>query len=138
MSSRRLLFLRGQAFLALVFLIGGIVVLIGITIAFFTNSFVDTGYGYKAQVLAEAAAASGAEDGLLQLDRNPNFSSSGYSLAVGSSTATVTITQNSPSSGFITVLSTATVSSRTRKINVVLSLNATTGQTSIVSWQTIQ
>lgn len=136
--SRRPAPARGQAFLALMFLVGGIVVLIGITIAFLANSFIDTGYGYRASTQAEAVATSGAQDALLQLDRNSGFSSSGYGVGVGSSTATVTVTQSSPSAGFVTVLSTATVSNRTRKINVVLSVNATTSQTSVVSWAEIQ
>jgi len=135
MSIGHPVFRRGQAFLALIFFIGGIVLLIGITIAFLANSFIDSGYGYKAALQAEAVATSGANDAMLQLQRNSGFSSGGYNMTVGSSTATVTVTQNSPSSGFITILSTATVSNRTRNVNVVLSLNATTSQTSVVSWQ---
>ena len=126
--------------MALVFLMGGIVLLIGVTIAFFVNSLIDTGYGYKALVQADAAAASGANDAMLQIARNystlPNPDS--YNLVVGSTTVSVTITQNSPSAGFATVLSTATVANRTRKINVILSINASTSQASMVSWQQIQ
>lgn len=127
--------------MALIFFIGGVVLLIGVTLAFLANSFIDTGYGYKASLQAEAVATSGANDALLQIERNANnYQTAGgtYTLSVGSSTATVTVTQNSPSSGFITVLSTATISNRTRKISVVVSLNATTSQTSVVSWQQIQ
>jgi len=123
-----------------VFLIGTILMLAGVAIAFFANSYIDTGYGYKALVQAEAAAISGANDAVLQVTRNESNlpSPDNYSLTVGSTTASVTITQNSPSSGFVTVLSTATVSSRTRKIQVVLAVNASTSQTSVVSWQEVQ
>jgi hypothetical protein len=133
---------RGQAFLGLILLIGSIVLTVSLLIAFLTSSFVDTGYGLAASTNAEAIATSGAEDALLKLDRNPDASypypSSGYSIPVGSSTATVYITQNSPSTGYITILSVATISNRTRKIDVVLSENQSTTQMSIVSWQEIQ
>ncbi len=134
---------RGQTFLALIFLIGGTVLLIGLTLAFLATSFIDTGYGYQSSVQAEAVATSGAQDALLQLDRNANFGSPGpsgyhYNVTVGSSTAAVTVTQSVPSAGFDTILSAATVSNHIRKINVVVAINATTSQISVVSWQTIQ
>ncbi len=129
---------RGQAFLALVFLLGGIVVLIGATLAFFANSFIDIGYGYQASNQAEMLANSGAQDGLLHIDRGDLTYPASYNLAVGSSTASVTISKDSPSSGYYTVLSTATVSSRTRKVNVVVAYSTTTNQTTITSWQDIQ
>jgi hypothetical protein len=127
-----------QTFLALVFLIGGIIALSGIMLAFLATSFIDSGYGFQSSVKAEATANSGVQDALLQLDRNPSFSSVGYSLPVASNTATVAVTQNSPSSGFITVLSQATVSAHIRKVNVVLSENAVTGQLNIISERDIQ
>ena len=127
---------QGQTFLALIFLIGGAVVAIGLTLAFFASSFIDTGYGYRSAVQAEAVATSGAQDALLQLNRNSGFSNtSGYSIPVGSSTAVVTVTQNSPSAGYATILSAATVSNRTKNISIVVAINATTSQIAIVSWQ---
>jgi len=130
---------RGQTFLALVFLIGGVVILIGLTLVFLANTFVDTGYGYQASIQAEAVAASGVRDALLLLGRISGASLPGsYTVPVGSSTATVTITQNSPSAGLITVLSTATVSNRARKISVVAAIDASTGQVSVISWQATQ
>lgn len=132
-------FSRGQAFLALVIVIGGIVLSLGVTLALVTVSFINSTYGYQATQQAESAATAGAEDALLQLARNNTFSNIvGYSLAAGSSTATITVNQNTPSVNFITVLSIATVSLRTRKIQVILSLNATTGQTSVLSWKDVQ
>ncbi len=134
-------FNKGQTFLALVFFIGGLVAVAGLLIAFFAASSLDTGYGVAAAFSAESAATAGAEDGLLQLDRNSVFSnpSPGYTVSgTSSATATVTITQSSPSAGLATILSTATVSGHTKKINVVVSENATTGQINIVSWTEIQ
>ena len=125
----------GQSLLALVILIGAMIGIVAALLAFFTSSFVDSGYGYQASVTAEAAATSGAEDGLLQLNRNPSFPNATYFLPVGSTTVTVSVTQNAPSINLITVSSTATVSLRTRKISVVVSKNASTTQISVVSWQ---
>jgi hypothetical protein len=129
---------KGQAFLGLVILIGGIISMVGILIAFLASSLIDTGYGLKASLAADAAATSGAQDALLQLDRNPSFSSVGYSVTAGSSTATVIVTNNSLTTGAVTVLSTATVSGRIRKVNVILAESSTTTQFTVVSWQEIQ
>ena len=130
--------LKGQSFLALVILIGGIVAVIGVTLVFLSNTFVDSGYGFQASVVANAAAASGAEDALLQLDRNAAYPTGSYSLPVGSTTVTVTITQNSPSANLVTVLSQASISNHTGKVQVVLANNASTSQMSVVSWQKVQ
>jgi uncharacterized protein (UPF0333 family) len=129
---------KGQAFLALVFLIGAIVIIVGVLIAFFANSSVDTGYGLSAAASAEAAATSGAQDAMLQLNRNATFASSGYTLPVGSSSATVTVTQGSPSTGYVTILSVASVSNHVKKIQVVLYENASTTQMTTVSWADVQ
>lgn len=134
---------RGQAFLALVFFIGGIVAVASLLVAFLAASSIDTGYGAAAAAKAEAAATAGAEDALLQLDRNPSFSytstSTPYTVSAGSSTsATVTVTQNTPSAGLITILSISTVSGHTKKIDVVASENPSTYQISVVSWTEVQ
>lgn len=127
---------KGQAFLAMVFFIGGIMVIVGITMVIIAATFVDSGYGVQASNSAEAAATAGAEDAYLQLVRNSAFSNtSGYGISNSSTTsATVTVTQSSPSAGFATAVAIATVNGRTRKVQVVFSINATTGQVSVVSW----
>ncbi len=129
----------GQAFLALIFLIGGIIVFTGVLLAFLASTFIDSGYGYQASAMAAAAATSGAEDALLQLDRNPQFSNpSGYALPVGANSAQVAVTQDSPSAGYVNIRSVSTVSGRTKKINVVVSESTSTDQMNIISWQEIQ
>ncbi|MCL4530915.1 MAG: hypothetical protein M1282_16085 [Chloroflexi bacterium] len=129
---------RGQAFLALVLLIGGLALAAGITLAFVSNSFINVGYGYRASVQAQAAATSGAEDALLRLARDAAFASAGYSFAAGSTTVSVSVTQNIPSVGFATVSSTATVSNHTRTLAVIAAVNASTSQVKVVSWQVVQ
>jgi hypothetical protein len=130
---------KGQAFLALVFLIGGIIATIALTLAIIILSSLNTSYGTQASEAAEATATAGVEDALLQLARSNTFSKpGGYNIQEGSNVATVTVTQNSPSSGEVTVFSSATVSSHIRKINVVLAENSMTGQASIISWADVQ
>ena len=119
----------------MIFFIGGIMVIVGITMAVLAATFVDAGYGAQASTVAEATAMAGAEDAYLQLVRNSTFSSAlGYSLTNGSSTATVTVTQNSPVSGQTTAVSTATVNGRTRKVQAIFGVNSGTGQITVISW----
>ena len=126
---------RGQIFVALILFVGGIILLIGLTLAILEASFVDTGYGYQASVQAEAAATSGAEDALLQLDRNPGFASNGYVVAVGSSTATVSVANTA---GIITIIATAVVSNRTKKVSVTAAVSTSTNQVAVTAWTVIQ
>ena len=119
----------------MVIFVGGIMVIVGITMAVITATFIDAGYGIQASNAAEAAATAGAEDAYLQLVRNSTAPPSGYVVPNGTTTsATVTISSNTPSAGFSTAVSMATVSGRTRKVQVVFAVNAATGQVSVVSW----
>lgn len=121
------------------FFIGGIVAVIGLLVAFFAASSADTGYGAAAAFTAQSVATAGAEDALLRLDRDPAFSNtSGYTVTSGSNTATVTVTQNLPSTGQATIVSAATVSAHTQKIDVVVSEDPVTDQIDVVSWTQVQ
>jgi outer membrane cobalamin receptor len=128
----------GQAFLSTVLVLGGIIVVIAVTIAMVASTFIDSGYGSQALARAEATATAGVNDAFLRLVRTSSFSSSGYDVTVPGGTAVVTVTQNSPIAGDVTVLSSATVSGRTRKISAVFSVNLSTGHVSPVSWQDVQ
>ncbi|MDP2598662.1 MAG: hypothetical protein Q8P49_02440 [Candidatus Liptonbacteria bacterium] len=125
---------RGQAVLSLVLLIGGIVVAVGVTLAFLATSFINSAYGYRAAQRAAAVASSGAYDALQRLSRNSAFSSSGYTLTVGSDSATVTVTQDSPATDQVTITSTATVSLAQKTVRVIVSIDPNTSQTTVVSW----
>ncbi len=129
----------GQAFLSIVLLIGAIVLVVGTTIAFITATFIDSSYGTQASQNAEAAAAGGVNDAQLQLIRNSAFASAGgYHVPSAVTAAPVTVPQHSPGANLVTVLSTATVLFRTRKIQAVFSIDPTTGQVAPVSWNEIQ
>ncbi|GEM_PF-527351 len=126
---------RGQAALSFVFLIGVIIISIGATLAFLAASFLSSGYGFQAANRALAVASAGAEDGLVKLVRNKDFSApTPYSVPVGNDSASVTVNQNTPASGQATIVSSATVSFRQRKIQVIVSIGSTTGKVDVVSW----
>jgi len=127
---------NGQAALSFVFLIGVIVLSIGVAVAFLANSFLSSGYGYQAANRAMSVASAGAEDALMRLARNKDFSSvSSYSVPVGSDSASVTVNQNSPVAGQAKIVSSATAFFQQRKLQVIVSVDGTTGQISLVSWQ---
>jgi uncharacterized protein (UPF0333 family) len=130
---------RGQAALSFVFLVGSIVVLVGVTVGFLASSFVNSVYGFVAAQRALAVADAGARDAHLRLLRNKDLSNtSGYSVPLGGDTASVTVTQNSPATGLVTAVSTATVSFHTRKLQLVFSVASSTGQVRLISWREIQ
>ncbi len=129
---------RGQAALSLVFLIGGIVLAIGISLAFVVLSFINSSYGFQAANRALAAATTGAEDALLKLVRDKDFSAaSPYTISVGGQTASVTVTQNSPATGQAKILAWATVSRYQRKIQVIAAVASSTGLVNVVSWEQV-
>ena len=125
----------GQAVLSLVFLIGGIVVLVALTLAFLVTSFLNSTYGFQVGERAKVVAASGVYDALARLSRNKDLSSSGYSVPLGSDAAIVSVTQPLPDTGLVTIVSTATVLNRTRTVRAVVSRDSNTGQIVLTSWQ---
>ena len=108
--------------------------LVGMALVFFSSSFVDTGYGYQASLQAEAAANSGVQDALLQLSRNAAFSGT-YTIPMGSSTVTVTVTQLG---GGAAITSSATVAGRTKNMNATAAIDASTSKVNVTSWQAVQ
>ncbi len=126
---------RGQATLSLVFLVGGLIVLVGVSLAFLIISFISSGYGFRVSNQALSVAMAGAEDAVMQVVRDKDFSSpSGYSVPVGSWSADVTVIANSPSSGQDTITSASTISGYQRKIQVVVAVVSSTGQVDVISW----
>lgn len=130
----------GQAFLSTVLLMGGIMIVIAVATAVLAATFVDSGYGLQASDQAESLATAGVNDAFLQLARNNSISgslnTSGYSSIIGQNNLSVSV--SSSTLGRITVLSSATVSGRTRKISAVFSISSSTGQVVLISWQDVQ
>jgi hypothetical protein len=129
---------KGQMFVGMVLLIGSIIAVLGLLFLFLSGSLVSTSYGVKDEAVAQAAATAGAEDALLRIERN-SFSSfpTTYTLPVGSTMATINVNTNTPSSGFVTVTSSATFANHIKVLRVILSVNTST-QASIVSWTQVQ
>lgn len=127
----------GQTVLPLVFLMGGLIVLMSLTLIFLAHSFLVSSYGFQISERAKAVAASGAYDALMRLARNKDLSGS-YSLPIGDYSAGVTIAQNSPVSGRVTVNSASTIASRQRKVTAIASRSTETGQIVLISWRYTQ
>lgn len=128
---------QGQTVLSLVFLIGGIIVLAGITLAFLTSSFLNSTYGFRISERARALAASGVYDALLRLARNKDLQAASYTISVGSDSATVSVAQDSPATGLVTITSTSIISNRQKRIRAIVSRNATSSELYLVSWDQI-
>lgn len=131
----------GQAALSTVFLIGGVIVLFGISLALITLSFSGATLGFHAATKALALSVGGVKDAEMQLIRDASFSdASGYCVPYAvppcpAGTATVLVVQNSPAAGEVTVTADAVVSMRHRKVRAVYSLTASTTQLTPVSFQ---
>lgn len=132
---------KGQAALSLIFLIGGIALLVAITLSLVAINFLNSTFAFQSANRAMALATSGIEDALIQLNRNSEFTSpGGYTFptdcGVGASNcATVLVAQDSPRTDQATIVSTATSFASQRKIQVVVSIDPNTGQLSVVSWE---
>lgn len=124
-----------QAALSMVFLIGGVVFVAGIAIAFFAIQFVNSGYGFETVQRLQAAASGGIADALLQLDRNSAFASAGYSVPLDALSATVVVTQGSPATNQATITSASSLGLRSRTLRAVVAIDPTTGQITLLSLQ---
>lgn len=139
---------RGQATLALVFLVGGISIAVGVSLAFLVISFTNSAFSYQAANRALSIASAGANDALLQLARNGNFrtvsfSGGGYcvdsgvagNLCDGGSALVQVADGGAP--GTIVITSRANVSNAIRKVEVVATTGSST-QVSVLSWRLLQ
>lgn len=136
------MFRSGQTALALVFVIGGIIILFGTTLAFLTLSFLNSTYGFQASNRAASLARGGIDDATLQLLRNKDFSSAGYcvpdaSLPCPVGFAQVVVTQDNPVEGQVTVTSEAAVLLYRRRLEAIFSVNATTSLVRMISSQQV-
>ena len=131
---------KGQAALSLVFLIGGIALLVSVTLAVIAISFLNSTFAFQSANRAYANATSGAQDALLKLARNDAFSDTvGYAVPKGCSAncATVVVTQVTPGIQ-VEIVSTATVFASTRKIKVVAAIDPNNGEVTVSSWSGLE
>ncbi len=117
-------FKKGQAALATVLIIGGIISLIALVLAIIISSYNISAYSFQYKQKAQKVAFAGVEDALLKLTRDKTFSNtSGYNISIGSDVANITVAQNSPLAGQATIISQATVSNYKSKIKVIVSIS---------------
>jgi hypothetical protein len=114
---------NGQAALATILVVGGIISLIALVLAIIVSSSNISAYSFQYRQRALKVASAGIDDALLQLVRNKSFSSSQYTVQVGNDTATVSVSQNSPFNGQATIISQASILSYKSKIRVIVSID---------------
>lgn len=116
-------------------------IVVGAILTFLVIGFINSTFGFRASTEALSIASAGIDDALLQLTRNKDFSEqSGYCVPSDSCTesdALVVVTQNSPSTGFVSIISTARVDRRERIIKAVASVSSSTGQVQMISWNLV-
>ena len=129
---------KAQATLSLTILVGGTAILVGLTLAFLTLSFINITAGIQASSRALTVASAGAQDALLQLIRNKDFSSGGYQVSIGNDTAMVSVNNTVSVNQLAEIVSAATVFKSQRKIKVVASVDSQNGKVSVVSWEQLR
>jgi len=143
----------GQAAISLIFLVGGTILLVGVTLAFLIFSFITSTFGFQAANRALGVAFAGANDAMLQISKNINFPGLNgcreYAVALEGYSAAVTVTRswaniqqptcdgfalgsipNKP--GIVYIISEATVFGRGRKVFVIASVSPE-GRVAVVS-----
>jgi Flp pilus assembly protein TadG len=125
-------------FVGMVLLIGSVIAIVSLLLLFLSGALVSTGYGIKSTTTAQAAATAGAEDAMLKLERGAiaTFPAS-YAISVNGTTATVDVGNDTPTTGFVTVTSSATFANHESIVQVVLVEN-TSSPMSVVSWKVLQ
>jgi len=115
---------NGQAALATMLVIGGLISLIALTLVVIISSYISSSYGFQYSQRALAVANAGADDALIQLTRNKSFENqTGYTVNVSNDTATVQVIQNSPQSGQATIISIANVLNYKSRVRVIVSIS---------------
>ena len=146
-------FTTGQAAISMIFLVGGTILLIGVTLAFLIFSFITSAFGFKAANQALGIALGGANDALLRMSANSNYPLLGceqYDVAIDDHLARVRtqrswgdplsapagsdcpVFKSPPVQGLATIESEATVFGRIRKVNMIVSISPD-GQINVVS-----
>lgn len=126
----------GVAALTTILGIGLVVALMGAALGLLAFLEGSIGFSHVKSQEAFLVAQSGASDALMRLARDKTFTSpSGYTLAVGNGTSTVTVT--SPAFSQKTITSQGEVSARKRKVEVKIVVDDRTGNITVLSWQEV-
>ena len=130
---------QGMALLATVVVVLLILVAVGlsmISLGIFEGFMAES---QRASDEAYAAAQSGVKDATMRIARNKNYSSTGYYLPENcmpngaTACAYIVVEKDAPSAGKDRVTATGTLSNSTRKLEVILNVNATNGKITVES-----
>lgn len=133
----------GQAALPTILLVGGIIIEIaiaGILIAFILSN---SGWGERLSAQALAAAKAGAEDALLKITVDKNFSApapDGYSFLVDNRVVKVIVIKDPAGypSGVHQIISLGKALGRQRKLETILVVDSDTGKVDLKSTREIE
>jgi hypothetical protein len=113
-----------------------LLMVLGLGMGFLSYSENYTSYSYLNAQEAYLAAQSGIYDGLYRISLNKDYENPmGYSLAVGGGSVTITVDKDNPQTGFSLIRAEAIVRKARKVHEAKVVIDATTGQSAIVSWQ---
>jgi hypothetical protein len=130
---------KGIALLPAVLMIGTIMVELGIALAFVIYLSNLSSYGVRLSQEALYAARAGVNDAVLRTVRDKDFPSnySDYNIAIGRANVVITVTKNVPYTYQNTITAVATVLTRQKTVEAIISINSINGEVSIVSFEEI-
>jgi hypothetical protein len=131
---------KGIALLPAVLMIGIIVVELGVALAFVIYLSNLSSYGARLSQEALYAARAGANDAVLRTVRDKDFPLEGYDdymITIDRASVEITIDKNVPGTNQNTITAVATVLTRKKTMEAIVSINPTTGEVSIISFDEI-
>lgn len=122
--------------LSMTLLVGGLVVELGIALAFISYYLLQGGIGLKFSEEALAAARSGIQDATMQIIRDSNFNPSPnpYSITIGSASAQITVCKDTcAGTGKFQIDSVGSVINKNRQIRAIIVVDSQTGKVELES-----
>lgn len=133
--------IKGIATLPTVLLLGGVIIEIAVTMAFLSYYFITITHGSRLGAEAIEVARAGADEAVLRVVRNKNYSAnSPFNFTVSTNPLRVAIVQvcrddilcdGVSDPGKTEILSTATVVNRKARIRILLTVDPSTGLVSV-------
>ncbi len=130
---------KGIALLPAVLMIGTIVVELGVALAFVIYLSNLSSYGTRLSQEALYAARAGVNDAILRTIRDKDFpiGYSVYTISLGRASVEITIDKNIPTTAQNTITAVATVLTRQKSMEAIISINSISGEVSIISFDEI-
>jgi hypothetical protein len=127
---------KGIALLPAVLMIGTIMIELGLALTFVIYLSNLSSYGVRLSQEALYAARTGVNDAILRTVRDKNFPSgySVYTITIGRANVEVTVNKNIPSTNQNTIKAVATVLTRKKTMEAVISIDSNNGEVAIVSF----